>query len=437
MKKRILPLLLAIFFLLSACSDTEPPEITQTHPEAEIQYDWMAGESPIPNKRIGFVRAGLQHSTHVVTDTGTYFIYHTGGWTVGVTPPSPWIVYVDHGSDMVIKLCGRPDCTHDDTDCNAFVDGARWITYDNGYIYVVAQSWDESNYDQQTGQGIETTWTLYRINPDGTDRVAVLDMMAFAKENGGSSANCYMMSGGYCLFGVNTLVEENGQLTSAGERCFCYKLDGSMGQPRQMQSGIAPMWHCGDMFLGHNFESKSGNEDGCYWAWDLATDTTTYLLDHPGAAGWFGRESAYYFKDGALRRLTYADGQEEILMETDLKGVYYSLCLPDCLILVSNEIGNLSDANLYIYNWAFELVDTVTIPCDDNAFSVKNIIVGETAERIILDDGSGNGLPRYYINKAEFGTGKVKIYEMDLSDLADIMQNYQDYLEDREWFENG
>ena len=31
-----------------------------------------------------------------------------------------WLLYSEHGSDSVIKLCGRPDCQHNNSDCNAF-----------------------------------------------------------------------------------------------------------------------------------------------------------------------------------------------------------------------------------------------------------------------------------------------------------------------------
>ena len=124
MKKRIFSLLLAAG-VLCGCSTTRAPGEAEkpwnaVPTEERIEYDWMAGESPVPNRRVGLNRGWFMGDTvQTVSDRGIYFIYRPD-WQLDVTPPSPWILYMDHGSDTVIKLCGRPDCTHDTTDCNAY-----------------------------------------------------------------------------------------------------------------------------------------------------------------------------------------------------------------------------------------------------------------------------------------------------------------------------
>ena len=79
MKKRIFALLLTAG-LLTGCGMNTPPDANEvTKPpvvtvpaEEQIDYEWMAGESPVPNRRVGLRRQGL---SSVDSGTGTYFIY--------------------------------------------------------------------------------------------------------------------------------------------------------------------------------------------------------------------------------------------------------------------------------------------------------------------------------------------------------------------------
>ena len=104
MKKRIFALLL-MAALLTGCGRIAAPDVTEpTNPlsgvteptqppvvtvpeETYIHHDLLAGESPVPNRRVGLDRQGL---SSVDSGTGTYFLYKPS-WILDVTPPSPWI----------------------------------------------------------------------------------------------------------------------------------------------------------------------------------------------------------------------------------------------------------------------------------------------------------------------------------------------------------
>lgn len=409
MKKMIALILMAM--LLVGCAAEEMPDAT----EGQVQYDWMAGESPVSPRRTGLVRAGLNATRHEVTSHGFYYLYtdRYGGGT--------YILYNDDGSDTFIKLCGRADCTHDNADCNAYIGGSKAdICYWDGYLYLFT----ENSADEST--------KLIRMNPDGSNRVDVLDTQAFAEEMGADFAQIELMTDGYLVFALHAWeqVEEN-HFTGEWLQNYYYALDGSMSAPEAHDAVGGPLYSCGDVILAWGFIEDSG-EYGSYFDWDPETDTSTFLCHHPGQPGWFGTEEAYYYMDGALRRLTYATGEEEAVIETGLTGEYYATVLPDCIILTYDEYGDTSDMNLYFYNWEFELVDTVTINYPFYDSLVHFAIAGETAERIILTDQL-QGLPRYYIEKSELGTGNAKIHTFRLADMDDEME----YWEDKEWLENG
>lgn len=417
MKKRsFLASLLVLAVLFGACQtersrQAESGRIEQDRtPDVEptASYDWEAGESPVAELRIGVVRAGFSGMKSAVSPTGVYFLTEYGE-----------ILYVDHGADQVIKLCGRVDCTHTDGDCNAYVEDAGYITYDDGYLYVATQGVELVNgYTASVSK-------LFRMDPDGSNRVELYDLGEFASsvaEDGEMvEVEGWRLSGGYYEFTVKTWAEaEDGQLQKAGSDGYIYKLDGSEGAPRPDPSDAATMYNCGDLLMGIKKGSGNGGELGSYWAVDLEAGTDTYLTDHPGVPGWFGEKEAYYCRSGDLIRLTYATGEEKVVVETGLETKteldYYALCFPDCFVIANTEFSDDGDDNLYIYNWAFELVDTVLIDAPHEGMTHR-LFLAETADRFILSDGGVGDLPLYYIDKSELGTGNVQIHEFQLPDL--------------------
>ena len=307
-------------------------------------------------------------------------------------------MYVDHGSDRIINLCGRPDCTHTTTDCNSYIFDASSLCFYSGYLFLIS------------GGGMAPQCILTRMDADGSNHVSVLDLNQFAKENGGDYAECVMMNDGVLLFSIFYDKETpSGQLEGTWLNYCIYKLDGSMETPEVIDPGTGViMYSCGDVLLTYRNDAKYGGEYGSYWNWDMETDTLTYLTDHPGQPGWFTETEGYYFKDGAICRLTYATQTEERMVETGLEGNYYAFSFPDCIVIGSRELSEDSDNHLYVYNWSYELVDTIEITYPHTG-RTHHLLIAETAERFILSDGSTDNA-QYYINKSDLGTGDVKIH---------------------------
>ncbi|MBQ7344911.1 MAG: hypothetical protein IJW45_02480 [Oscillospiraceae bacterium] len=399
MKKRIsyVLFLLLIVFLLGCQNEQIQPDVTrpkETEPTAT--YDWMAGESPVENVRMGVTRVGVNKVYHAVSSTGVYFMGKES------KSSDPYIWYVDNGTDTLVKLCGRPDCVHDSSDCNAYVYEGTLLSYYEGHLYAVSGS----NSDEEC--------KLLRMDPDGSNRVTALDLLSFAKENGGEWVTCEMITEGYLLFHTGIYEKEvNGTTQTLRPKeleYYLYKLDGSKGAP-VIQKTSGALYNCGDVVLGLSLETRNGGEYGSLWKIDLEADTATYLTDHPGEPGCFGEEEGYYFRDGAICRLTYETQEEQIMVDTGLQGDYFLFTFPDMMVVASRGF-ELTDNHFYIYNWDFQLVDTIEIDCEEYEFyyGLQHMLIAETAERLILSDGL-LGFPRYYIDKSDLGKGNVEIHE--------------------------
>ena len=126
MRRAILMIVLATTLLLTGCikegdksapgllGNLEPDYTADIEPTAT--YDWMKGESPVENKRIGILRSGISSTQYAISPTGIYYLQKDFS-----DFSNNYIWYCDHGSYTFVKLCGRADCNHDNTDCNAYV----------------------------------------------------------------------------------------------------------------------------------------------------------------------------------------------------------------------------------------------------------------------------------------------------------------------------
>lgn len=399
MKKHILALIaltLTAMLLCTGCQTNNEQFVSVDAIEPTAIYDWMDGESPVSPQRTGLFRSGLTMVDHEVTSAGVYFIC------------DDFILYSDDDSDSIVKLCGRPDCTHDNEDCNAYIEDGCQISYYSGYLYAV------------TGDGSEEACKLIRMNLDGSNRVEILDLLGFADENGGDFVACNMVVNGTLLFSTYGWVEQDdGSLNGTWLEYYTYQLDGSAGKPKAVESSGWINYNCGDVNLTYLTETKNGGMYGSFWNWDMEADTLTYLCDHPGSPGYFSEEEGYYYRDGAVRCLNYETQEEQILIETGLSGDYYALCLPDCLVVVSRDTSaEGADQNLYIYNWEYSLVEQIELTYEKtDTLRLEHTIIADTAERIILTN-TFQGLPMYYIEKSEFGSGKVVVRPFNLPDFS-------------------
>lgn len=412
MKKRYVIILAMFIFFVVGCSNVEEGTATLNSTEPSLTYPWMEGDSPVTAHRIGVIRAGVNNADHTISPSGVYYMCATES-DDKTGDMVTYLLYSDYGSDTVIKLCGRADCNHENVDCNSYFENGCNICYYNGYLYAT------SSY------GSDCECILYRIDTDGNNRVELFDFSQFAVEKNLDFAVCDMIDTGICYVTLYHWIEmeyEDGSkgLQAEAVETYLYKVDGSMAAPVLMESECGPLYHCGEVFLALKSGTQNGGFNGydfSYWDYDPETDSITYLTDHPGIAGFYGKEYGYYFRDGAVIRLNYETRDEERIIETDLSGSYYAKCFPDCIVIASKESGANADKRLYIYNWGYELVDIVSLSFLPEGLSAHRALIIETAERLILTSDSFSNIPKYYIEKSEIGSGDVKVHSFNLPDF--------------------
>ncbi len=322
---RLSTILLVLLLFLSGCS-TERSTLGKTDIEPTTTYDWMAGESPVPTKRIGVVRYGTNMTNHAISPNGIYFIkdeIHQN--ERGGNETWFFIIYADHGSDTFVKLCGRIDCSHDNEDCNAYVPDGSLLSFYRGYLYVA------------TGGSSETDSKLIRMKPDGSDHEVLFDFLEFAKDNGGDMISSYCFSEGLFMFDikywkVTSSSPVSQSMTTQTLETYRYRIDGSEGEPSICNA--VPFYYCGDnpyfLATGPNGERGLGS---C----DLEKNEVVYLCEHPGVTGYFDKTAGYYYKNGAICRLDYATNTEQSMVQTGLSGDYLLNVFPDCMVLASRE----------------------------------------------------------------------------------------------------
>ena len=214
---------------------------------------------------------------------------------------------------------------------------------------------------------------------------------------------------------------------------FYYKMDDLTADPEPM-NGYFYLDDVNGSILQRVQDPDDPINSGTYYLWDPETNIATHLTDH-APLGYFNETEGYYYRDGNVCRLTYATGQEEILIETGLEGDYQAMFFPDCICVASREDGVDADKNLYFYNWAYEFLGAAAIDFP-NRIDAESSILAETPERIILMD-IVTFIPRYYIEKSNFGTGNIEIHKFNIPDLEEELAAideliYEDNLAEQE-----
>ncbi len=377
-KKIISAVLLCTVF--ASCSNNAPYH--------EIPLDISSG-CPVSTMRTGTERQGIKTlaNSFECTQEGAYFM--SQGVEFG-----RWLLYSDHGSDNVIKLCGRPDCAHNNKECNAYFDGAVSVSYYNGSLYT---------YDIYSRD-------LIRINLDGTERTTVYNVSSFLGKN--EIKRTYKQT---IINGVFFIT--GSKLNDMGEEVMStayYKLDSSMNEPKIDPSLTLYIYADGEKFICPIESNDPEKEQYIITLWDPDKGVVDELFtaDKISGSGYYGTKAHYYVENGVIIEDSYTEGKKE-LFDTGLKGEYRLVCLPDCMV-VSEKAREYKEKMLLFYDWDLNSLGSMKLDYDFDE-SIFGPICGETPERIFLTDN--NMLtPRYYINKSDFGTGNIEIHPLNMPD---------------------
>ena len=397
--KRLTALLICVL-LLAGCASG----ITETTAPTEPEY---IGNSPVPNIRTGIYSSGMSGiGNHMeVTPSGVYIMCSVGGGR-------SYLLYADHSSDTLVKLCARPDCTHSDRLCNAYFENGSSVYYDGSNLYV--------------GEHAGTMIKVYRLDIDGGNRIQIMDSSA-VREGYNKGGGNVVISNGYCFFTLAKMV--SGEME---ETDFYFKLDGSMEQPEQLPEGRYVTYNDGK----NQILSGEGQNDGRPWSgrylWDPETNTAEWIVDQPEYFYGYVSANGIYYIDGGMVCLKKAGGETiEQLFYTGLEGEHELKAFPEYFVIIDRvhwwkegqENAGLKGQTLRFYSWDYEFLGECEIDYDVMYSSIyEDIIAGETKDRIYLA-AYEVGIPQYYIEKSDFGTGSIRLHAMELPE--DIMEYYQ------------
>lgn len=359
--------------LLAGCAGTSLPTDSAGENVQQIQYDWMAGESPVSPERTGSFNnsIGQLQNQFECTATGSYWMCR------GI------MLYCDHDSDEVIRLCGRPDCAHKDMTCNAhFSSDAYNVCYHDGYLYVARNT------------------TLIQCKPDGTNREILMDA-AELTGRGSYGIRSPQIWNGIFSIGLKTL-DDNGEITTD---CFYASLDNDDFAMQSTQAFL-PIQTDNDQFI------VQADADSGLYRWDPDTGEMTFLTQ-PFGRHYYGADEAWFIENGVINKLEYDVGEPEVILDTRISDANELYAYPDCLIIASYSDNDSRPPSLYFYNWAFESLGSVTLNYPGSTKAASIPICGETPTRFYLCDNI-DYVPRYYINKADLGSGKITLHKLTI-----------------------
>ena len=118
-------LMLLLMFAIAACGTQQNSTSDNSKNEADT--------GSISSRREGIHRESLPFS-------GRFAASENGVYSRNpIDPPNAnsqtVLFYTDYGSDTAVRVCSRPDCTHNDESCDAVLQEADIITFYNEHLY--------------------------------------------------------------------------------------------------------------------------------------------------------------------------------------------------------------------------------------------------------------------------------------------------------------
>jgi len=162
---RFVSFIMILCLLLSSCGTSSPAPISslpadESQPEFDMPLDYAASRG----------RLCKYHSTYYYEEFG-------------------WVSYYDEETGTFGKLCGKPDCTHEDISCNAYISEFGHLQVYDGMLYFMGEM-----------------GALYRMDLSGNQREAVMNVRILSGANG-----TWMIHRGYIYTSVFVNRVENGE----------------------------------------------------------------------------------------------------------------------------------------------------------------------------------------------------------------------------------
>lgn len=204
---------------------------------------------------------------------------------LGAAGKSDRILYfLDLQTGISMPVCGKPECPHKSSSCNAWTESGRDVQFYNGQIWFTDGGWS------------------YHMDPDGNNREKATEITngEFLYYGGGYSGNTFFHRG-WAIHGQDLSEIENG-ITKSGIEVYVQPLDGSGTEPEI----VLREWYPGKNLM-EDFQ-PAGN-----WFYMILK---LYDMD-VGAKSWV--EYPFELK---ILRWSLTDGTLETVCDRTVDGIY-------------------------------------------------------------------------------------------------------------------
>ncbi len=427
--------------------------VAQVYPEpVKVSF---SDKVPVSDIRSGIMRQGISgdQKSFECADEKVFFLSTVSG--------NPLLYSAAIDADTLRPLCSIPDCTHDSSACQAWFRANGDVCFYNGYLYV------------------STDYIVYRLNLDGTGREEILDVRDYMGLEYNGIANARLWCGVFTFYLTAVdFVSDVGDgfinIDTGAQQCYVpyyYKLDGSMAAPEPMEDMIV-QYNDGEAFImcGPAGANQRGPIERILYLWNPNDNSTVLLADCSTLLankytdmvvksedtsfvsmtlkdrmrfydaynnGYWGTDAAWHLEqrittegnNTVICRFDYSTKKNEFIFDTGVEKQCYLHCFSDYIVLTEISGGNdrvLKTPNIYIYNWNFDLIETLHIS-EEMSMTVapQDILCGETENRFYFGLYYV-GFPSHYIEKSELGSDNVTLHEISYSTQVNPLANIQE-----------
>lgn len=369
MKKIMLSLLVIILFCFCACS-----------PSVSTEF-----QKPSTDGYEAFFSRSVSLGTFVEISSGSYY------------SDGEYIYYTDNDNTQYIKLCGKPDCSHNDVGCNAYIESYVIGCYED-HIY-----WVNLFEDGRPG------YALYRMNLDGTDHEIVYTLTS--EQNSGCS---YKIHNGYLFYKLRIRSTDSTIISD-----ILYK--------RSLEPDSTPKEICRPDEIGefitfiptknNLFIPVFKNNEEHYYKYNIESEELNMFIENHTNEYTicFGDNNAYIFvSEEGVYKISYEDCSISMECELDISGNYTLYFYKDNIFFMQYLDTERSDDNLimYVYTDDYEQVAKAELdfPIIDKSF-VPLFAIWD--DKIIFSDMGIHNRPTYYAYIEDIINGEAEFHKID------------------------
>ncbi len=308
---------------------------------------------------------------------------------------SRYIYYSHKGNTKYVKLCNKPDCSHNSEDCNAFLKGSVIGYYDNKIYYRRFKH-------------------IYCMDMDGCNHKIVKALYEEHCSNHGYFHN------GYYYYIKTNFAEYNGVKGKDDPTLYRTKVDDKSESEVLLTNDLILQT---DMFtmIGDNIYISVRNSDpdkiSSLYSYSTVTESLSKLTDDWSGLGSYLRDEnkGYcYVKNKGFYEYDFGTNEMSLVKPIELEngGISGAFYLDDYILLVHNNSVPFDYENqvMCIYDRDYNLLNTIVF--DKANGKIPGGFLSDVDGYIIFSSNFRDK-PDYYIDKSEIGTDNLQFHKIE------------------------